>query len=107
MGDKVVEFNIVNVKSLFLLPLTADPSDAIVGQIWYRGDLDTLRIKLTGGIISIDATGATGPTGPTGVGVTGATGPTGVTGATGPTGPIGPTGETGPTGATGPTGPTP
>jgi len=107
------------VGALQLDPVTSDPIYPAEGDMWYRSDLNVIKMVRQGIITTFEAigpsgpSGATGPTGPIGAtgatgpagGPTGPTGPTGATGTTGATGPTGATGAVGTTGATGPTGP--
>ena len=42
------ELNKANVLKLKLVPLTADPGTLEDGDVWHRGDTDTVHIQLNG-----------------------------------------------------------
>jgi len=51
-GLEVTTYNLL-ASRVNLAPLTADPTDAIDGDIWYRADLDTIRVKLNGSVVTV------------------------------------------------------
>jgi len=42
------EWNKVNIQQLHLIPLDADPTDLRDGDLWYRGDTDTVHVQVDG-----------------------------------------------------------
>jgi len=42
------EFNKVNIQQVRLIPLDADPVDLVDGDVWHRGDTDSVHIQLNG-----------------------------------------------------------
>jgi len=53
MGDRVIEFDKVNINQIRLVPLTADPLDLKEGDVWYRGDTHTLKLRLAASTVTI------------------------------------------------------
>lgn len=43
----------INLHSVNLEPLTADPTDSINGDIWYRSDLGELHVNIAGTVKKI------------------------------------------------------
>lgn len=43
----------INLYTINLEGLTADPTDAKNGDVWHRSDLNTLRCKLNGIVVTI------------------------------------------------------
>jgi len=53
MGDRVIEFDKVNINQIRLVPLTADPLDVKEGDVWYRGDTHALRLRLVASTVTV------------------------------------------------------
>ena len=53
-NDQVqIDKNVVRVLKLHLIPLTADPTDLEDGDVWHRGDLNTIRARLNGATVTV------------------------------------------------------
>ena len=53
-NDKaVVDDEVINLYVCHLEGLTADPASLRNGDIWYRSDLDTVRVKLAAGVKTV------------------------------------------------------
>lgn len=48
-----VEWNKVNVQQIRLAALDADPTDLKDGDMWHRGDLNTIRVRLNGSTVTL------------------------------------------------------